>query len=142
MPLALIALVIFEIGFCCLLEPAWTTSSFYCWDEVLQTLCPSWPPTVIFPISAFWVARIAGINHPPSFHFKTKSMLCPSLLFSLETYLLHIDFTNFVYLSFFLSICSFWKAIECKFGMIKSLSNFSFCNLLTSHKNPMSSLVW
>jgi hypothetical protein len=30
---------------------------------VSQTLCPGWPQTVIFPISAFQVARMKGRRH-------------------------------------------------------------------------------
>jgi hypothetical protein len=44
-----------------------STSPFLCieyfQDRVSRTICPGWLWTAIFLISAFWVARITGVNH-------------------------------------------------------------------------------
>jgi hypothetical protein len=33
------------------------------WDKVLWTICLGWLWTMIFLISASWVARITGVSH-------------------------------------------------------------------------------
>jgi hypothetical protein len=37
--------------------------SAICWDSVLWTVCAGWPQTLILPILASQVARIAGLSH-------------------------------------------------------------------------------
>jgi hypothetical protein len=35
----------------------------YFWDRCSWTICLDWPQTLILLISAFWIARIIGVNH-------------------------------------------------------------------------------
>jgi hypothetical protein len=63
----------------------WATppALFFCvkgffWDRVLQTICPGWLWTIIFLISASWVARIIGVSHwHPATH--THPLTCSSI---------------------------------------------------------------
>jgi hypothetical protein len=96
-PLALLALVIFQVGSCsyaqvCLdLSPSIYTSHaaesivVYCHtqifigrDGVLLTFCQDWSQTLIPLISTSRVARITGVSHPawPHPYFLHLSVLC------------------------------------------------------------------
>jgi hypothetical protein len=51
------------------INPFW---SVYFGDRVLRIICPGWPSTIIFLISASQIARIIDVNHQ---HSAQKSTL-------------------------------------------------------------------
>jgi hypothetical protein len=82
----------------------WTTLPVlfcgYFRDRVSQTLCPGWLWTAILLISAFWVARIAGVSH-----------WCPSGLYFLMQWVflsfwVILSYLIYVYSRYILSFCS------------------------------------
>jgi hypothetical protein len=49
----------------------------FLWDRLSWTICPSWLQTLIFLISASWVARITGVSHQLLADFFTfKTVFC------------------------------------------------------------------